>query len=62
MLDWFWYSSHSPKQRIQLPKGTLKSWGNILRGEDQLDIELDELELEVLSIQKNGKEYKIIQH
>lgn len=62
MLDWFWFSAASPKTKIQLPKGTLKSWGTIIRGEDLVNIELNEIELETLSIQKNGKEYKIIEH
>lgn len=62
MLDWFWFITDSPKARIQLPKGTLKSWGSIAKGLDQIEIEIDESEVETLSIQKTGKEYQIISH
>lgn len=62
MLDWFWFITDSPKSTIQLPKGTLKSWGSISKGLTDIEIEIDETEVETLSIQKNGKEYRIISH
>ena len=61
MLDWFWFITDSPRATIQLPKGTLKSWGSVARGEDAINIEIDESEVETLSIKKSGKEYSIFE-
>jgi len=61
MLDWFWFITDSPRDTIRLPKGTLHSWGSVARGEDAINIMIDESEVEILCVQKNGKEYSIVQ-
>lgn len=57
-LDWFWFADD--KEAIQLPKGTLRSWGNLQRDEDQIEIAIDESIMESLAVEKVGNEYKIV--
>lgn len=57
-LDWFWFADD--KDSIKLPKGTLTSWGNLQKGEDHIEIEIDESIMEKLVVKKVGHEYRIL--
>ena len=57
-LDWFWFADD--KDSINLPKGTLNSWANLQKGEDRIEIEVDESVMERLVVKKIGHEYRII--
>ncbi len=57
-LDWFWFADN--KESITLPKGTLNSWGNLQRDEEQIQIEIDESVMERLVVKKFGNEFKIV--
>jgi len=59
-LDWFWFTQVDYTGRIQLPQGTLESWGNIYKGEAQINIQINESIIEQLEIRSRGKEYTIV--
>ena len=57
-LDWFWFADD--KRSIQLPKGTLHSWGNLQKDQEDIEIEIDESIMERLVVKKHGKEFHIV--
>jgi hypothetical protein len=59
-LDWFWFTQTDYSGSVNLPKGTLHSWGNIYKDQNQIDINIDECIIEKLQIKKVGKEFTIV--
>lgn len=57
-LDWFWFADDA--KSIQLPKGTLYSWSNLLKDQEDIDIQIDESIMEKLVVKKIGKEFQIV--
>lgn len=59
-LDWFWCSHTNAGDSIQLPKGTLNSWANIYKNQNNIEVQIDESIIENLQIKKVGKEIQIV--
>ncbi len=58
-LDWFWSMEKNSGLVKSFPKGTLKSWGSIYKGLDQIEIQINLKEKENLSIIGQGNEFTI---
>lgn len=59
-LDWYWFHREIYDHPIQMPKGTLNSWANIFKGQDKIDIQIDESVIESVTIIREGNQFKII--
>ena len=58
-LDWYWFAFDGARPNITLPLGTLKSWGSLARGEDQIEIEIDLALRETLEVVKINNSFEI---
>jgi hypothetical protein len=60
-LDWYWYSETKDGPNIVFPKGTLKSWGSLIREEQDIKIDIDITKRETLKIIKTNNEFQIVE-